>query len=176
MTPRRLLVAVVAGLWWAVASHLAHAQPGVERITAYDVDMVVEATGSMVVTEVIDYDFAGLERHGILRHIPVRLRYDGRYDRVYPVDVLSVDASPGTPDEYEEEDSGNARRLRIGDPDTTISGAHRYTIRYRVDAALNGFEDHDELYWNAVGPEWDVPIERVTARVRVPSPDRKSVV
>jgi len=74
VTPRRLLVAVVAGLWWTAAAHLAHAQPGVERSTAYDVDIVVEATGSMVVTEMIDYDFAGLERHGILRHIPVRLR------------------------------------------------------------------------------------------------------
>ena len=39
--------------------------------------------------------------------------------------------------------------------------------------ALNGFADHDELVWNAVGTEWPVPIEQATrgrARARPTSP------
>ena len=77
--------------------------------------------------------------------------------------------SPGTPDQYERSAVGNKTRLKIGDPDKTITGPHRYTITYRVDAALTGFPEHDELYWNAVGTEWTVPIERVTVRVTTPS-------
>ena len=34
---------------------------------------------------------------------------------------------------------------------------------------LFDFEDHDELYWNATGDEWDVPILNATASVTYPS-------
>ena len=60
-------------------------------------------------------------------------------------------ASEGTPDQYEVEDAGNDKRIKIGDPDRTITGRHTYTIDYRVEGTLNGFADHDELYWNAIG-------------------------
>ncbi len=165
---RAAIGAALAALLLLLGAAAAGAQAGSERITAYDVDIRIEATGSIVVTETIDYDFASTDRHGIYRDVPVRLDYDSRYERIYPLEVLSVEGSAGTPDEYETETAGSKKRIRIGDPDRTISGAHRYTIVYRVDSALNGFEDHDELYWNAVGTEWSVPVER--ARVRVSTP------
>jgi hypothetical protein len=147
----------------------ASAQGAGERITAYDVDIRVETTGSLLITEIIDYDFAANQRHGIFREIPVRLDYDSRYERTYPLKVLSVEGSPGTPDQYKRESIGNKARLKIGDPDETITGAHRYTISYRIEGALNGFEGHDELYWNAIGTEWPVPIEQATIRVTTPA-------
>ncbi len=30
------------------------------------------------------------------------------------------------------------------------------------------FEDHDELYWNVTGNEWENPIDLVTARIELP--------
>ncbi len=88
---------------------------------------------------------------------------------MYPLKVISVEGSPGTPDQYKRESITNKARLKIGDPDKTITGAHRYTITYRVEGALNGFEGHDELYWNAIGTEWPVPIEQATVRVTTPA-------
>ncbi len=146
------------------------AQFGNERITSYDITIAVESTGDLAITEVIDYDFGVLDRHGIFRIIPVRLRYDDHYDRVYPLTVRSVTGSPGTPDEYEVDTVGGNKEIRIGDPDKTISGAHRYTIEYVVKSGLNGFAEHDELYWNAIGTEWDVPVEHATTRVLTPGP------
>jgi uncharacterized membrane protein YgcG len=166
MTRRLVLLALATVLLLAAP---AGAQGQGERITAYDVDIRVEPSGSLLITEVIDYDFAANSRHGILREIPVRLDYDSRYERTYPLDVVSVEGSRGTPDQYERETAGNYARLRIGDPDKTITGAHRYTITYRIDGALNGFETHDELYWNAVGTEWPVPIDQATVRVTTPA-------
>ena len=166
MTRRLVLLALATVLLLAAP---AGAQGQGERITAYDVDIRVEPSGSLLITEVIDYDFAANSRHGILREIPVRLDYDSRYERTYSLDVVSVEGSPGTPDQYERETAGNYARLRIGDPDKTITGAHRYTITYRIDGALNGFETHDELYWNAVGTEWPVPIDQATVRVTTPA-------
>ena len=39
------------------------------------------------------------------------------------------------------------------------------TSRTGCAGALNGFADHDELYWNAIGPQWTVPIDASTATV-----------
>ncbi len=176
MRARLLLTALLVGLaslFGAGAPARAGAgasQFGNERIAGYDVTIVVRTTGDMFVREVIDYDFGVSPRHGIFRNIPVRFRYDDRYDRVYPISDISVEGSPGTPDQYDESTSGGDKVLKIGDPDQTISGRHTYTIEYVVKGGLNGFADHDELYWNAIGTEWDVPIERATARVDTPGP------
>jgi hypothetical protein len=164
-------IRALAGCWLAVAFLLpvpAAAQGGGERIAAYDVDIRIQEDGSLRIVELIDYDFDGLERHGIFRDIPVRLHYDDRHDRIYPLDVLSVQGSPGTPDQYEVEDDSGRKRIKIGDPDRTITGRHTYTITYRVEGALNGFPGHDELYWNAIGADWSAPIERATVRVTAP--------
>ena len=72
-------------------------------------------------------------------------------------------ASEGTPADYEVESvSGGITRIRVGDADIEITGRHAYELTYTVEAALNGFRDHDELYWNAIGTEWSAPIERAT--------------
>jgi hypothetical protein len=60
-------------------------------------------------------------------------------------------------------------RIRIGDPDRTVSGPQSYRIAYTVRGALNAFEDHDELYWNVNGADWSVPSESVSARLVVPA-------
>jgi uncharacterized membrane protein YgcG len=58
--------------------------------------------------------------------------------------------------------------IKIGDANRTVSGVHVYDIAYRVEGALNAFGDHDELYWNAVGDEWSVPISSVSVTVKAP--------
>lgn len=164
------IVAVALTLALSLTGVPAWAQ-GTESITGYAVAIEIEPSGAILVTEEIVYDFGSNERHGILRDIPDRLYYDQTHDRVYEFDILEVSGSPGTPDQYEEEHPGGGiLRLRIGDPDRTIDGAHTYTIRYRVRGALNGFPDHDELNWNVVGGGWDVPIARISARVAAPEP------
>lgn len=140
-----------------------------ERIAAYRIDMeITQPKGDLVITEVIDYDFGANERRGIFRKIPERFRYDDVNERIYPIEVISVSGSPGTPDEYEELHENDYLVLKIGDPDKTITGRHRYEITYRVKGALNGFDDHVELNWNAVGNEWPVPIDNVEVSVTAP--------
>jgi uncharacterized protein (TIGR04222 family) len=140
-----------------------------ESTPRYDVEVVIEPSGSILVTETIEQDFGSAPRHGIYRVIPDRLAYDDTYDRVYPIDVISVQTSPGTPDDLETSHEGNDFKIRIGDPDITVTGRHTYTIVYRVEGAMNGFPDHDELYWNAIGTGWEQPIANATVRVEGPA-------
>ena len=146
----------------------AGAQTGAESITSYDARIAIQGDGSILVTEQIAYDFGSNQRHGIIREIPVRVRYNGSYDRIYSIRVRSVQ-SPDAPDEYTVENNGSYLGIKIGDPYQTVTGVNRYIISYLVRGALNGFADHDELYWNAVGDQWDVPIGRATVRVSAPA-------
>ena len=170
MSARRLLA--LAGLAVAttlLASSPAHAQVG-ERITSYDVAIDIRDDGSLAIVETIEYDFGSTPRHGILRDIPTRLRYDDTTTASTPSTSSGCEASEGTPANYEVESvEGGITRIRVGDADTEITGRHTYELTYTVEAALNGFRDHDELYWNAIGTEWSAPIERATVRVQAPA-------
>src|ERR1700749_4465018 len=57
--------------------------------------------------------------------------------------------------------SGTARR-------SVNPGLHEYVIRYRTTRQIGFFDSYDELYWNATGNGWTVPIEGVEARINLP--------
>ncbi|HEX8770318.1 MAG TPA: DUF2207 domain-containing protein [Acidimicrobiales bacterium] len=141
---------------------------GAESVDSYNVTLDIRPSGQIHVQEVIGYDFGYSSRHGIFRNVPFRFHFDKEHDRVYGIHDVRVSASPGTPTNLNESDSNNNKVFRIGDPDKTITGAHTYTIEYDVDGALNRFSEHDELYWNAIGAEWDVPIQRPAVTVTAP--------
>jgi hypothetical protein len=149
------------------APRAASAQTGAERITSYDTGIAIQRDGSILVTERIVYNFGSNQRHGIIREIPVRFRYNGSYDRIYRVDVRSVHSY--APDQYTVENNGSYVSIRIGNPDLTVTGEQTYWITYLVRGSLNAFTNHDELYWNAVGNQWDVPIDQATVRVSAPA-------
>ena len=166
---RAAVLSVLATGLLALAITPANAQSS-ERITDYDVAIEIGDDGTLTIVESIDYDFGVSARHGILRDIPTRLTYDDTYDRIYPLEVIDVRASQDTPAGYAVESAdGGITRIRVGDADIEITGRHSYELTYTVHAALNGFPDHDELYWNAIGTEWAAPIERATIRVRAPA-------
>jgi uncharacterized membrane protein YgcG len=161
---RRLAIALVAAAIVTLPGQ-AHAQTG-ESIHTYDVAIAIERDGSMEVTERIDYDFGAVPHHGVFRDIPTRSWVDDTYDRVMPIDMVSVTATGGAPAGYDVSQVANGEtEIKVGDPDVEVTGRHVYTIVYRVRGALNAFEDHDELYWNAVGTGWTVVIDDVTVTV-----------
>jgi uncharacterized protein (TIGR04222 family) len=164
----RIVVVVLAAAATLVVAWAGTAVAQTEAIRSYDVDLRVQTDGSLVVVETIEYDFGFTPHHGIFRDIPNRLTFDNRNDREYPIDQVSVTTSPGTPDQVDTEQTDTLYRIKIGDPDQTITGVHTYTITYRVRGALNHFADHDELYWNVTGNQWPVPIEQVRATVLIP--------
>ena len=108
----------------AARRRAAPAPRSASAIVDYDVDITIGDDGTLTIVEAIDYDFGVTPRHGILRDIPTRLRYDDTYDRVYPLDVVEVRASDGTPAGYEVESAaGGITRIRVGDADIETSPA-----------------------------------------------------
>jgi uncharacterized protein (TIGR04222 family) len=161
---RSLLAAAVAVL---ATAGIAVAQQS-ETIHGYRVTIEIRSNGDVAVTERIDYDFGLEQRHGIVREIPTRVPVDDRRDRLTPIQDVEV-SSPTAPTDVNVSEEGGVTTIRIGDPDRVITGRHVYVLSYRVIGALNGFRDHDELYWNAIGTEWSAPIERAIVTVRAPA-------
>jgi hypothetical protein len=55
-------------------------------------------------------------------------------------------------------------RIRIGDPDVTVSGRHRYRIEYPLSGVARG----TTLDWEAVGTSWEVGIDETEIHVVAP--------
>ncbi len=139
-----------------------------ESISRYDTKFDVRADGSMRVTETIAYNFGSNQKHGIFRNIPATFHYDDEHDRVYPIDDVKVTRN-GASEKFDTSSSGGDEVIKIGDKDETVTGAQTYVITYTVRGAINAFSDHEELYWNAIGKEWTVPIASSTAEVTGPA-------
>jgi Predicted membrane protein (DUF2207) len=143
---------------------------GAEGIDHITVDLTASRDGTLTVVETIAYDFGVVPKHGIIRVIPDRVRFDKHHDRRYPITVTSVTASAGASAKRSVSQHGADLQIKIGDAKKTVSGPVTYVISYTVRGAFDRFPDHDELTWNAVGTEWSVPVDGVTVQLRAPAP------
>jgi hypothetical protein len=161
----RALLLAALGLLGALAFP-AHAQ---ERILSYDSTIAVNADGSMDVEERIRVRAEGdAIRRGIYRDFPTR--YKDRYGNRVAVDfeVTGV-LRDGRSEPWFTETRANGVRLNTGNDDfLPVPADYTYTLRYRTNRQLGFFNDHDELYWNAIGTDWAFPIEAGSVEVRLP--------
>jgi uncharacterized membrane protein YgcG len=104
-------------------------------------------------------------RHGIYREIPFKYSDERGNTIRTPLHVQSVTDHVGAQRKYRVVKKGNVVNVRIGDPNSYVSGFQTYVITYDVENALLFFDDHDELYWNVTGNYWWSFIQEASARV-----------
>jgi len=129
-----------------------------EKITNFHADITINGDSSFLVEESIRYDFGTNWKHGIYRDIPTRGA---------KIKAVKVVEEADQPYQYQVSGIGTIH-IKIGDPEQTIQGEHLYHIYYTVKNEIGFFKDHDELYWNVTGNEWQVPIETASAVVSLP--------
>jgi uncharacterized membrane protein YgcG len=175
---RKLVLVFIIMCLVSVLPQPVHAQ-AVEHIPYFGTAIQAKEDGSILVVERIQYDFGSAYRHGIYRTIPYLIH--GKNDDKYKMDIRvnSVTDDKGIAYRYSTSSSLEEIILKIGDPDRTITGEHFYIIAYTVKGAMRYFSDHDELYWNATGNSWTVPITHADAYVeftkQVPADQMKGV-
>ena len=113
---------------------------------------------TLTVTEIIGVEFTE-NRHGIFRDIQT----EG-----ISIDVLGVTDGTGKKRPFQKQDFSEGVRLKIGDPNSYVSGKQTYEISYNVRKAIQFFPTHDELYWNATGNAWPVKIKEAITIVQLP--------
>ncbi|MCZ6874730.1 MAG: DUF2207 domain-containing protein [bacterium] len=143
----------------SIHASLLHAAPSAPfYLKTFDVEVEVEETGDLLITETLVYVFSGTQSSQRLRRIPL-----GHVDRIKDVQV------------YE-----NGRRLRVK---TSVKaaqfsirwrhqlskpGLRTFVVQYRAQGALRIDNRHDQVLWPALFEQRDVPIEAAQVTVRVP--------
>ena len=137
-----------------------------EHILNYHSDVEVFTDGSMQVTETIRVRAEQQEiKRGIYRDFPTD--YKDHFGNRYRVgfEVLAVNRD-GRPEDWHTEHQGRGVRVYMGNKNVYLdSGVYTYALTYRTNRQLGFFADHDELYWNVTGNDWNFPIQDASARV-----------
>lgn len=118
--------------------------------------------GTMRVVESMTVDFSGQNR-GIERAIPTK--YSGRS---VEVSVGQISSESGAPTQYTTRTENDNLIVRIGDPDKRITGLQQYKIEYTLNNVVKFYENHDEIYWDINGDQWQQRFEVVVARFHLP--------
>lgn len=128
-----------------------------EKIDNFEVKVIAHQDGNMTVSESIVYDFGENSRHGIFRFIPLVSKVGDLY-RVLEIEFLRIERD-GKKEIFEVDNHPSQSQIKIGNPDETVTGVHSYLIEYKVKNGIgSNYEDHDEIYWNVTGNNWEVPI------------------
>ncbi len=99
-----------------------------ERFESKVVTVQPSGDDGVRIREVVDQDFANKNRHGYERIV--------RTDFGNPIDIEA--SSPDADADIEVASVATGDRIRLGDPNSTISGQHRYILSYTLpDARLS---------------------------------------
>jgi uncharacterized membrane protein len=160
-------LAYAAILFLAVFSLFASAAVARElRIEKFDSEIVVSPKGTIDVTETIQVQFIGSWK-GLYREIPVEYVTPQGLNYTLFLNVKRVTDENGNSLKFESSRERHYRKLKVYVPGA--QDTHKtIVIEYSISDALRFFEDHDELYWNVTGDEWDMPIQSAHARVLLP--------
>ena len=148
-----------------------------ERILEYRSDIQLRPDGQLLVTERIRVRAEGQDiRRGIYRDFPTRYRDRMGNHVVVEFFPLSVNRN-GAPEPWHTKELSNGVRIYAGSAGRTIStGIHEYELKFTTNRQLGFFDDHDELYFNAIGHGWSFPIDKAVVTLSLPfQPDHEQV-
>ena len=133
----------------------------------FDAQIQVHPDGTIDVTEVMEAQFTGAW-HGIYRTIPVEYTDPEGLNYTLLLNQISATDSDGQKLKLEQNREGRYIKFKIYVP-AAEDATRTILLHYRVLDAVRFFQDHDELYWNVTGNEWENSIELVTAHIELPA-------
>ena len=172
---RRALAALVLGVaTLAALPTAAHADESDWSIPRYQVTATAAADGAVDVQLDFDFDFAGTAGHGPYVTLPLRQEIEGDPDhyRSFSITDIRATSPSGAPAGVDTETDGGALAIRVGDEDIEVEGRQSYQLAYRIRGVVNpgvGAAGEDEIFWNVIGSQWEVPLGDVTVSLTGPA-------
>ena len=148
-----------------------------DRILSFTSDVTLREDATLEVREEFVAHSAGdYFRYGMVRDLPIdsEARWDSRLVGAYAKDtgirvkILEI-SEDGAPVDYEQGSDAAYQQVRIAPWTPLAPGDHRFLLRYQADGVTQFLPDHDQLYWNAVGHYWRLPVDETVVRVHLPS-------
>jgi hypothetical protein len=136
------------------------------KIQKFSADIYVLPDSALQVTETIQANFIG-SWNGLYRTIPIQYTTPQGFNYTLFVKFEGATDAAGQPLKVESSRQRHYLQWKIYVPGAT-DVVRTIVLHYRVTNGLKFFQDHDELYWNVTGDEWDVPIENASAHILLP--------
>jgi uncharacterized membrane protein YgcG len=152
--------------WSPLAAAQTVADPNDFTVVRFSADYYLTNTvpqGQMRIVERITVDYAGFN-HGIYRTLPSFYHH-----LPLAIHINSISSDTGAPASFTAATNGTNEVIKIGDPNRTVTGNQEYTIDYSVQHVVSFYNDHDELYWNVNGTQWQQTFTAVQATLHLPS-------
>lgn len=139
-----------------------------EQIESFQSHMQVEANGTITIKETILYNFGTNQRHGIYREIKTIFENTSGKKMETPLELVSITDEKGKNYNYEKSHTTEGIKYKIGDANVYVTGLKTYIIEYKLKGVIEGFSDHDEIYYNVTGNGWEVPIQSTIFTLALP--------
>ncbi len=133
------------------------------EINNFESEINLNQDYSLTIKEKIETDFL-TAKHGIYRIIPYIYTHGGKTIKA-DLKILRVTDEKGLGVDYTVSNYNKSKKIKIGNADNTVIGKKEYIIEYQVDQVVLDYGNGPEIYWNVTGGEWEVPIEKSTAKV-----------
>ena len=174
---RRRLINAALTAFCLLLLGLPQAALAEERVISFEVKADLQDDASMVVTERIRVNIEQkIFRQGITHAFPVKNLYDGRKLRHYGFELLDVSLD-GKKVNYYQKTLGFHTAMAIGREGVGAPlGEHTYEIVYRTTGHVRPMKDRDEIYYNVMGPGWEVPVDQVVFTLKLPGNKKNTIM
>jgi len=135
-------------------------------IEGFDAQIRVNRDASIDVTETITARFVG-SYNGLFRTIPIKYRNAQGLNWTLGVSLQSARDDAGGNLRTETSREGANIKFKVWIPGA-MNATRTLVLRYHATNGLRFFDEHDELYWNVTGDQWEVPIRAATAEITLP--------
>jgi uncharacterized membrane protein len=135
-------------------------------IEGFDAQIRVNRDASIDVTETITARFVG-SYNGLYRTIPIKYRNAQGLNWTLGVSLQSARDDAGRNLRTETSREGANIKFKVWIPGA-MNATRTLVLRYHATNGLRFFDEHDELYWNVTGDQWEVPIRAATAEITLP--------
>ena len=135
-------------------------------IERFDAQIRVNQDAGLDVTETITARFVG-SYNGLYRTIPITYRNAQGLNWTLGVSLQSARDEAGRNLRTETSREGANIKFKIWIPGA-MNATRTLVLRYHATNGLRFFDEHDELYWNVTGDQWEVPIRAATAEITLP--------
>src|SRR6266705_3189341 len=136
-------------------------------IERFDAQIRVNKDAGIDVTETITARFVG-SYNGLYRTIPIKYRNAQVLNWTLGVSLQSARDDGGRDLRTETSREGPSVKYKIWIPGA-VNATRTLVLRYHATNGLRFFDEHDELYWNVTGDEWEVPLAAATAEIELPA-------
>ena len=130
-------------------------------ISNYDIVIDINTDGSLNIEETINVNFSKKKR-GIYRSIPLKYKKDGKSVDLGVSDIQIIGHK------FETSRKRGDLIIKIGDKNIFLEGDQSYKISYKIGNGIQDYPEHQELYFDLIGSDWQTDIEKLIYQINLP--------